>query len=148
MFHEKKVGGAYTGGTYPNGDLQKLWYSSYGQRFDVQAWGENVVTTGYGDLHNSEGTNLWYTNTVDGTSSASPIVAGAVACMNGYYASNVSSTPMTPALIRTTLVSTGTAQVTPPAGNIGPRPDLYAAIQTLIVIPPPNWVDVTASVIV
>ncbi len=139
------AGGAYLGGTYPNGNLQKLGFSSYGSRFDLQGWGENVITTGYGDRHSSEGVNLWYTSTFSGTSSASPNVAGAIACMNGYYAANVSTTPMTPAAIRNTLVSTGTAQATPPAGNIGPRPDLYAAIQTLIVVPPPLWTDVTTG---
>jgi len=128
------AGGAYSGGTYPYGDLQKLWFSSYGNRFDLQGWGENVVTTGYGDLYGLEGTNYWYTNTFSGTSSASPIVAGALACAEGYYLSNVSATPPTPAYMRTHLKTYGTAQITPPAGNIGPRPNLYAAINNF---PPP-----------
>jgi enediyne biosynthesis protein E4 len=138
------AGGAYAGGTYPNGDLQRLSFSSYGSRFDLHAWGENVLTTGYGDYYSTEGSNLYYTNTFSGTSSASPMVAGAIACMNGYYAANVSTTPMTPAVIRANLVATGTAQLNPYTGHIGPRPDLYAAIQALPQ-GPAYWTDVTSG---
>ena len=119
------AGGAYSGGTWPYGDLQKLAFSSYGSRFDLQGWGENVYTTGYGDLYSADGTNYYYTHTFSGTSSASPIVAGALACAEGYYLANVSATPPTPAFMRTHLKTYGTAQVTPPSGNIGPRPNLY-----------------------
>lgn len=136
------AGGAYIGGTFPNGDLQKLSFSSYGTRFDLQGWGENVVTTGYGDLYSSEGVNNYFTSTFNGTSSASPIVAGALACAEGYYLANVSTTPPTPAYMRTHLSTYSTAQVTPPSGNIGPRPDINAAINSF---PPPqqnyDWGD-------
>ncbi|RKZ19024.1 hypothetical protein DRQ50_02935 [bacterium] len=138
------AGGAYTGGTYPNGDLQKLSFSNYGARVDVHGWGENVYTTGYGSLFSSEGTNRWYTSTFNGTSSASPIVAGAAACLQGWYLANVSTTPLTPTVMRSTLITTGTAQISPPFGNIGPRPDLAAAIAS-IPVAPPLWTDVTAG---
>ncbi|MDP1622124.1 MAG: S8 family peptidase [Bacteroidales bacterium] len=127
------AGGAYTGGTYPEGNLQKLSFSSYGPRFDLQGWGENVVTTGYSDLYSAQGVNYYYTSTFSGTSSASPIVTGALACAEGYYLANVSATPPTPATMRTWLVTYGTAQVTPPTGNIGPRPNIKACILN----PPP-----------
>jgi len=122
------AGGAYSGGTWPNGDLQKLSFSSYGSRFDLQGWGENVYTTGYGDLYNAQGANYFYTSSFSGTSSASPIVAGALACAEGYYLANISSTPPSPAYMRNLLVTYGTPQVTPPSGNIGPRPDLATVI--------------------
>ena len=32
------AGGAYAGGTFPEGDLQKLFLSTYGPRFDLQGW--------------------------------------------------------------------------------------------------------------
>lgn len=138
------AGGAYTGGAYPNGDLQRLGYSSYGSRFNLQAWGENVWTTGKGDYYNAEGPNVSFTNAFSGTSSASPIVAGAVACLNGYYAANISTTPLSPAVIRATLVNTGTAQASTPSGNIGPRPDLLAAIAAL-PHPAASWTDVSVA---
>jgi subtilisin family serine protease len=127
------AGGAYPGGTWPEGDLQRLSFSSYGSRFDLQGWGEDVVTTGYGNLYNVEGVNLYYTNTFSGTSSASPIVAGAVACCVAFYKAN-KVTPPYPTRLRTILKDTGTPQVIPPTGNIGPRPNLRAAFP--VVSPP------------
>jgi len=134
------AGGAYTGGTHPNGDRQRLGFSSYGPRFDLQGWGEDVATCAYGDLHNG-GTNDDYTAVFDGTSAASPVVAGAMACVLGWYRSNVGGT-LSPALLRQTLINTGTPQVIPPAGHIGPRPDVKAAISSLQVQP---WVDATSG---
>ena len=116
------------GGATTTNDLQRLSFSSYGSRFDLQGWGENVFTTGYGYYYSLEGVNYYYTSSFSGTSSASPIVAGAVACASGYWLSNISGTPPSPAYMRSHLATYGTAQVTPPSGNIGPRPDLYRAI--------------------
>ncbi len=122
------------GGASSSNDRTRLYFSSYGPRFDLQGWGENVVTTGYGDLYSSQGINYYYTSIFNGTSSASPVVAGALACAEGYYMANVSSTPPTPAFMRSQLALHGTAQVTPPSGNIGPRPNVKAFI---IANPPP-----------
>ncbi len=105
------------------------WGSSYGQRYNLQGWGENVFTTGYGNYYSTEGLNYYYTSTFGGTSSASPIVAGALACIEGYYLANVSSTPPTPSYMRSHLSTWGTAQAYGPSGNIGPRPNIKAAIQ-------------------
>jgi len=129
------AGGAYVGGTYPEGNLQKLSFSSYGPRFDLQGWGEDVVTTGYGFLYNADGPNLYYTGSFAGTSSASPIVAGAVACCMGYWKANFHAAVPAPTFLRSTLIATGTPQVTPPVGNIGPRPNLQAAIASLCSCP-------------
>ncbi|MBU1698937.1 MAG: VCBS repeat-containing protein [Candidatus Eisenbacteria bacterium] len=135
------AGGAYAGGTYTEGDLQRLSFSSYGARVDCQGWGEDVVTTGYGYLYNAEGSNYYYTNSFSGTSSAAPVVAGAAASCAGYWKANVSSRfSMHPIYLRRILKTTGTPQVTPPSGNIGPRPDLAGAIPRLS-----EWKDVTAS---
>ena len=139
------AGGAYPGGTppagYPEDDLEKINFSSYGPRFDLQGWGENVVTCGYNDLHSSEGKDLWYTSRFAGTSSASPIVAGAIACVMSYgQTQGWSVSTLTPSFVRNLLVNTGTPQITPPTGHIGPRPDLLAAFQQLA-----QWADVSAS---
>ncbi len=138
--------GVYPGGTYVEGDLQRLSFASYGTRYDLQGWGENVVTTGYGDLYNADGTDYAYTSVFAGTSSASPIVAGAVACCVGRWkgVGGLGGT-LTPAILRTVLKNTATAQVTPPAGNIGGRPNLLAAFP--FISAPPEWNDVTPRVL-
>jgi len=133
------AGGVYPGGTWPQGDLAKLDFSSFGRRFDLQGWGENVTTTGYGNLYSAQGYNYWYRKNFDGTSSASPIVAGAVACCVGYWKANISANPPSPHYVRTVLINTGTPQVSPQSGWIGPRPDLRAAITAFNA----EWVDLT-----
>jgi len=107
--------------------LERLSFSSYGSRFDLQGWGHNVVTTGYGDLYNSAGVNFFYTSTFSGTSSASPIVAGAVAVVEGNRLARGLPT-LSPAAMRSLLVATGTPQKLSVAGNIGPLPDLARAL--------------------
>ncbi len=130
------------GGASTTNNLQRLSFSSYGPRFDLQGWGENVFTTGYGTYYSSEGPNYYYRSDFSGTSSASPIVAGALACALGYYNANISTVPPTPSFMRSHLATYGTSQVSGPSGNIGPRPDIQAAI---INFPPPqtyyDWGD-------
>lgn len=135
------AGGAYTGGTYPEGDLQRLSFSCYGSRVDCQGWGEDVVTTGYGDLYNVEGVNYYYTSGFAGTSSAGAIVAGVSTCCAGYWNANISNRwPLDWANLRHILRTTGTPQVFPPAGQIGPRPDLRQLFAKL-----DGWKDVTTA---
>ena len=135
------AGGVYPGGAWSEGDLQRLSFSCYGQRVDLQGWGEDVATTGYGTYYDDDGVNDYYTVTFDGTSSAGPVVAGAVGCCMGHWRAAVSSTVMPPPrYLRDVLKTTGTPQVTPPAGNIGPRPDLAAAFPRL-----QEWADATAA---
>ena len=104
-----------------------MCWTNYGSRVDVQGWGENVMTTGYGDIRvNGNDDRQWYTRTFSGTSSASPIVAGAVAAIQGIR-KNRGFDPMTPERIRNLLVSTGTAQAASTKA-IGPLPNLRNAI--------------------
>ncbi|MFH1144211.1 MAG: FG-GAP-like repeat-containing protein [Candidatus Eisenbacteria bacterium] len=138
------AGGAYAGGQYPEGELQWISCSSFGQRFDLQGQGENVVTTGYGDRYSAEGADYWYTRLYAGTSSAGAVVAGTVACCAGYWKANISSTtPPSPAYIRSLLVSTGEPQWVQWSWTplIGPRPDLQAAFAAMTGSP--AWTDVT-----
>jgi serine protease len=104
-------------------------FSDYGSRVDVQGWGECVTTTGYGDLYNG-GSNATYTQQFSGTSSASPVVAGAAAVLSSIIETRT-GTPATPGQIRSLLKSTGTPQDTSVAGQIGPLPNLERAIQAL-----------------
>jgi serine protease len=86
-------------------DRSRLYFSNYGSRVNVQGWGEGVATTGYGDLHN-EGDNLTYTAYFAGTSSASPIIASAVASIEGVVEAET-GLPAHPALLRALLERTG-----------------------------------------
>jgi hypothetical protein len=116
-------------------DRSRLDFSNYGARVDVQGWGREVTTTGYGDLQGGANEDLWYTDVFNGTSSASPVVVGAVACMQG--ALRGASRPLlTPATARNILRTTGSPQTDAPARpatqRIGNRPNLRQALGVLV----------------
>jgi hypothetical protein len=72
------------------------------------------------------------TRCASGTSSASPIVTGAVACLQG-RAKAKNGAPLTPAKVRKILMQTGTRQVAGPGvprtQRIGPLPNLAKAVK-------------------
>jgi subtilisin-like proprotein convertase family protein len=122
-------------GASPNAgqpDRSKLSFSTYGSRVDVQGWGHNVTTSGYGGLFNGGGDpNQYYTATFNGTSSASPIVTGAAAAIQGVQIAR-GSAPLDPTEVRRILTDTGSPQQDGPyPGHIGPRPDLARALEEL-----------------
>jgi serine protease len=109
----------------------RLWFSNYGSRVDLQGWGERVTTTGYGTYYNSEGMGYYYTDSFSGTSSASPIVASAVAIYESVMEAQNGSV-VDPEVLRTALKETGTPQQAgnyPVSQNIGPLPNLRAALE-------------------
>ena len=132
-------------GGAPGGvDRQRLSFSCYGDRLDVQAWGEHVMTTGYGEFYKNPDDeadpDFWYRNTFGGTSGAGPIVAGAVINLQG-IALNRFGMPLSSLEIREILVQSGSPQQGNIAEHIGPRPDLrtaIAAIPTPTVTPTPT----------
>lgn len=109
----------------------RIWFSNYGKIVNVQAWGWHVTTLGYGDAQGGASQNNWYTLRFSGTSSASPIVTGSVACLQG-RAKAKNGAPMTPAKVRSILMSTGTPQQAGPGvpltQHIGPQPNLPKAM--------------------
>lgn len=122
-------------------DRRRLGFSSFGERVDLQGWGNDVTTTGYGtdalmgiigyeDPDDTTNPDSWYRFNFGGTSSASPIVAGAVANLQG-IAKNLFGTPLLPFQIRSLLRETGSPQLVNTTENIGPRPDLKAAVAEL-----------------
>ena len=115
-------------------DRARSWFSNYGSRLDVQGWGHRVVTTGGGNLYSEEGPNRTFTRFFGGTSSAGPLVASAVASVEGIAEHGVGTT-VPPSIMRALLVETGTPQQdgTRPASQepIGPRPDLRSAVQRM-----------------
>ncbi len=123
-------------------DRSRLDFSNYGARVDVQGWGREVTTCGGshnspGDLQGGANEDLWYTDQFSGTSSASPVVVGAVACMQG--ALRGASRPLlTPVTARNILRTTGSPQTDAPGRpatqRIGNRPNLRQALLQLLPI--------------
>jgi hypothetical protein len=114
----------------------RWWASNYGSRIDCFAWGENVTSTGYGDLDDGGGdADAWYTDTFKGTSSASPIIVSAAALVQSRY--QTTGTLLSPGQMRSLLANpaTGTAQGTTVAGAIGVMPNLAAIVPTLGLVP-------------
>jgi hypothetical protein len=114
----------------PYVDRARCGFSNWGSRVDAQGWGWEVTTTGYGDLQGGN-RNQWYTDTFSGTSSASPIVTGALACTQGVL--KAKGMPlMTSARARTLLRQTGSPQQSatgrPASQRIGNRPSLRQLI--------------------
>lgn len=122
-------------------DRSKLGFSNYGERVNLQGYGTNVYTTGYSDLYNGGTKDSWYTQSFSGTSSASPIVTGAVLCLSGVF-QQMLGTVIDADSARTLLVATGSPQTQPQIVNhIGPRPDLRAALGLLFDPIDSIWYD-------
>ena len=134
--------GAPPPGTHGNNhgpDRSRLGFSNYGRRVDAQGWGREVTTTGYGDLQGGSDRDLWYTDRFSGTSSASPIVVGALGSMQGILRANHKPL-LTPASAITLLRSTGSPQQDAPgrpsSQRIGNRPNLRQMISRFFTSDP------------
>ncbi|MEK8019087.1 MAG: S8 family peptidase [Candidatus Parabeggiatoa sp.] len=115
--------------------LPACW-TNWGSRIDLHGWGSDVTTLGCtipfppyckplfdGGNHDE---NRFYTANFSGTSSASPIVAGAAGSAQG-IARAVHGKPLEPLALRRLLVETGTPQQ-PSDKHIGPLPNLCRLI--------------------
>ena len=118
--------------------------SNFGSRVDCYAWGDRVVTCGYGDLHTGGGPNDAYTADFSNTSAAAPIIAGAALILQGMYqeATRTGSAPqgrrLMPGQMRALLAdpATGTRQGRRVRGHIGAMPNLRAIVEnTLRIVP-------------
>jgi serine protease len=118
------AGSSVTCSTTPR---NRLYFSNYGTRVDLQGWGHCVATTGYGDLFNG-GPNALYTSGFGGTSSASPIVAGAAAIVSSVAQQQHVS--MSPEGVRALLRATGNSGME--GAMIGPFPNLTAALSAFV----------------
>lgn len=121
-------------------DRSRLAFSNYGARVDAQGWGREVTTTGGfwdrpGDLQGGAEEIAWYTDTFSGTSSASPVVVGALAALQSMLKA-AAQEPMSPERARTVLRATGSPQQDAPgrpaSQRIGSRPDIRAAVTRLL----------------
>jgi hypothetical protein len=115
-------------------DRSRLDFSNFGALVDAQGWGREVTTTGYGDLQGGSNEDFWYTDTFSGTSSASPIVVGALACAQGTRRAQARPL-LTPATARSLLRTTGSPQqdapTRPATQRIGNRPNLRQLVTTV-----------------
>jgi hypothetical protein len=117
-------------------ERSRIEFSNFGSAVDVQAWGEEVTTCGYGSLQGGRKDLRWYTDQFAGTSSAAPIVAGVLACIQGIQKAS-GRPPLTPGQARQLLRDVGVDQTDGAGGKlprtqrIGKRPDLSQLIQKL-----------------
>lgn len=101
-------------------------FTNWGERCDINAWGDGSFTLGYGD-ENVPGweetvQDEWYTATFGGTSNASPTVAGCAGVIHNIVR-DLNGTTISTATMRDYLNDFGTTPGTTP-GNIGVMPDL------------------------
>jgi hypothetical protein len=120
-----------THGQNHGADRSRLGFSNFGALIDAQGWGREVTITGYGDLQGGVNEDEWYTDRFSGTSSASPIVVGALACVQGVLRS-MGKVPLSPGRARELLHLTGSPQQNEPGRpanqHIGNRPNLRQLI--------------------
>lgn len=113
----------------PQGRMAEF-FTNYGSRMDAHAWGTQIVTTGYGDLYSGGTLQTRYSAGFSGTSGASPMVAGAVLCLEG-IARAAGGDALSPEVIRALLTETGVPALDP-VKQIGPRPDLASALVAVL----------------
>lgn len=125
------------GASTVNGALparSRLGFSNFGARVDVHGWGGDVATLDYGDLQGCSSADRKYTAKFSGTSSATPVVAGAAVVVEGVYRKQ-HATPLSPRAVRDLLRATGTPQTAskqaPLTQNIGPLVDVARALAAL-----------------
>lgn len=108
--------------------------SNFGSRIDCYAWGEGIVSPGWGDKIPQgaarQTTNNQYTGQFGGTSGASAIIAGAALLVLGLQLARNRPLP-SPADLRNILSNQATGTRAPGAEPIGVMPDLRRIIQTL-----------------
>jgi hypothetical protein len=117
-------------------DRSRLEFSNWGDCVDAQGWGREVTTAGglgdgADDLRPGPVEDRWYTDRFSGTSSAAPMVAGALACVQGVLRA-AGHRPLTPTEARAALRETGSPQPPAPDGSIeriGSRPDIGQLIE-------------------
>jgi hypothetical protein len=123
-------GAIIVGAGSSNTSHNKLSFSTYGSRVNVQGWGQNVFTLGYGHYAAyGEDPNQYYTHAFSGTSSASPFVAAACVSLQGLAEERLGAR-LSPSDLRQLLIDSGIPQGS--GGHIGPFVDLGAAIELLI----------------
>lgn len=122
-------GAIIVGGGTATTSHNRIFYSTFGSRVDVQAWAEDVRTIGrigsFTLINNDF--NQSYTN-FSGTSSATALVSACASVLQSYHHS-LAGNYLSSSQLRTILKETGIAQGTSVIGNVGPIPNMQTAIQ-------------------
>jgi hypothetical protein len=122
----------------------RLGFSTFGARVNVQGWGEDVFTIGEGNFVTYGGDpNQRYTHSFNGTSSASPFVASACVGLQQYAQDHLGHR-LSPEELRDVLIRTGIPQGA--GGHIGPFVNMRAAILDLRAARTVAWQETTLSV--
>jgi Subtilase family len=115
--------------------LSRMAESNFGSIVDAQGWGQDVTTSGFGNLQEGLDEDRWYTRDFGGTSAATPMVAAALACVQGALL-KAGWPVLTPLEARQLLEETSTPQVDgdpgsgrPASQRIGGRPNLKAMLE-------------------
>ncbi|HEY2372635.1 MAG TPA: S8 family peptidase [Gaiellaceae bacterium] len=129
----KDSGAIMVGAASSTAPHSRLGFSNFGSRIDCYGWGENVDTTGNGTLLDTSTTT--YTTAFNGTSSASPIIAGAALAVQGIASKSPSiGFRFSPRQLREILAdsTTGTASSAPATDLIGVMPNLKQIIDSVL----------------
>jgi subtilisin family serine protease len=107
-------------------------FSNYGSRLDAFGYGRDVVTTGYADLYRSapDAPLATYTARFSGTSSATPIVTGAV--VSALSVLKTKGIQVSPIKLREALRATGTPQEGNTLERIGTMPEITQLVNYLV----------------
>ncbi|HJT51427.1 MAG TPA: S8 family peptidase [Nitrosospira sp.] len=110
----------------------RMSFSCHGSRIDCYGWGENVDTLSADSTNTA--TNL-YTTSFGGTSSASPIVTGAVLAVQGLFQALPGGDRLAPWQLRMILSDSanGTPSANPAVDRIGVMPNLRAIIDGTVL---------------
>ena len=127
-------GAIMVGAGTPTGRVAE-WFTNYGSRMDVHAWGSEIVTSGYGDLYNGGSLQTEYTSDFGGTSGVSPMIVGSSLCLQGIARANLFRV-LEPLELRSILHDTGIDHLDP-SREIGPRPDLSEAAEMVLSLGSP-----------
>ncbi|MFK0268815.1 S8 family serine peptidase [Pseudomonas asiatica] len=117
-------GGLLVGACYPT-DGRKYGFSNFGHYASlINSWGGEVTTTGSGDLQTLPGNNRNYTAKYHGTSSATPLCAGALALIQSY--AKQQGTLLSPAAMKAILALSDNNEGLP--DKVGKRPNVKLAM--------------------
>ncbi|MFQ5504158.1 MAG: S8 family serine peptidase [Planctomycetota bacterium] len=107
-------------------DKSRVSWSSYGDAVKANAWGVLVTTTGYGHMWSGKNGRQSYTHIFNGTSAATPQVAGTLAAIQSVAWMNRGRV-LSPKQLIDSVTRTGVTI----AGKVGVRPNILATLTDL-----------------